>query len=123
MQEIERKSQLPEQEGKILKKGQIAGSMSLVQKFDEREVEKYFLMFEKVDKSMEWPTDMYCLFLQSVLTGRATDIYCVLSTDQCSDYGLVKDRILQAYELISAEIHVTRCAKYNFVFTVSWPLI
>ncbi len=63
--EMERKAQLSEQESKILKKDQIARFTSLVQKFDETEVEKYFLMFEKVAKSMDWPTDMYCLFLQS----------------------------------------------------------
>ncbi len=74
--------------------------MSLVQKFNEREVEKYFLMFEKVAKSMEWLTDIYCLFLQSVLTGKAKDVYCALSTDLCANYGLVKERILQAYELV-----------------------
>ena len=43
---------------------------------------------------------MYCLFLQSVLKGKANDVYYALPTDQCSDYELVKERILQAYELI-----------------------
>ncbi len=79
--------------------------MSLVPKFDERKVEKYFLMFKKVAKSMEWPRDMYCLFLQSVLPGKATDVYCALFTAQCSDYGLVKQRILQAYEQVPEAYH------------------
>ncbi len=87
MWEMEKKAQLSQQEGKILKKDQIARSMSLVPKFDEREVEKYFLMFEKIAESMEWPRDIYCLFLQSVLTGKAKDIYCALTTAQCADYG------------------------------------
>ncbi len=55
-------------------------------------------MSEKVAESMEWPRDLYCLFLQSVLTGKAQDIYCALPTAQCANYGLVKERILQAYE-------------------------
>ncbi len=55
---MERKAQLSEQEGNILKRAQVARSMFLVPKFDEREVEKYFLMFEKVVKSMELPKDM-----------------------------------------------------------------
>ncbi len=105
MREMEKKSQLGEQEGKILRKDQIARSMSLVQRFDDREVEKYFLIFEKVAESMEWPRDMYCLFLQSVLTGKVKDIYCALSTAQCADYGLVKERILQAYEMVPEAYH------------------
>ena len=66
---MERKAHLSQQENKMLQKDQIARSMSLVPKFDKREVEKYFLMLKKVAESMEWPRDMYCLFLQSVLTG------------------------------------------------------
>ena len=92
---MEKKAQLSEQEGKILKKDQIARSMSLVPRFDEREVEKYFLMFEKVAEIMEWPRDMYCLFLQNVFTGKAKDVYYALSTAQCADYGLVKEIMLQ----------------------------
>ncbi len=41
------------------------------------EVEKYFLMFEKATESVERPRDMYCMFLQSVLPGKAKYIYCV----------------------------------------------
>ncbi len=84
MREMEKKAQLSEQERKILKKDQIVRSMSLVPRFDEREVEKYFLMFEKVAESMEWPRDLYCLFLQSLLTGKAKDIYCAPTTAQCA---------------------------------------
>ena len=58
------------------------------------------MMSEKVAESMEWPRDLYCLFLQRVLTGKANDIYCALSTAQCANYGLVKERILQAYKLV-----------------------
>ncbi len=90
LRETDRKAHLSQQESKILKKDQTARSMLLVPKFDEREVEKYFLIFEKVAESVEWPRDMYCLFLQSVLTGKAKDVYSALSTVQCANYGLVK---------------------------------
>ena len=39
MAEMEKKAQLSEQEGKILKKNQIARYMPLVPRFDERKVE------------------------------------------------------------------------------------
>ncbi len=71
--------------------------MSLVPNFDAKEIKK---MFEKMAKNMDSPTDMYCLFFQSVLTGKAKDVYCALSTSQCTDYGLDKESILQVYELV-----------------------
>ena len=43
--------QLSEQKSMILKKDQIARSISLVPKFDEKEFVKNFVMFEKVAKS------------------------------------------------------------------------
>ena len=39
------------------------------------------------------------------LTGKAKDVYCALSTTQCADHGLVKERILQAYELVPEAYH------------------
>ncbi len=103
--QVEGKAQLSEQDSKIFKKDQITRSMSLVPMFDEKEVEKYFLIFEKVAKSMDWPTDMFCLFLQSVLTGNARDVYCAFSSAQCSYYRLVNERILQGYELAPEVYH------------------
>ncbi len=38
--------------------------------------------------------------LASMLTGKAKDVCCALSTSGCANYGLVKERILQAYELV-----------------------
>ncbi len=51
-------------------------------------------------KSKEWATDMYCLFLHSVLPRKIKGVYCALSTAQCSDYGLVKEGTLEVYELV-----------------------
>ncbi len=58
-------------------------------------------MCEKVAKGVERLKDMYCLFLQSVLTGKAKDVYCALSTQQCEHYEFVIETILQAHELVS----------------------
>lgn len=35
-----------------------------------------------------------------MLTQKNKDVYCVLSTSRCADYGLVKERIIKAYELV-----------------------
>ncbi len=71
-----------------------------MQESDEIKIEKYFLIIEKVAKNRDWPTVMYCLFLQNVLTGKAKDVYRAPLTSQCADYALVKETIIQAYELV-----------------------
>ena len=38
--------------------------------------------------------------LQSVLSGKAAEVYLALSTEQSSDYDFVKREILKAYELV-----------------------
>ena len=68
--------------------------------FQEAEVDKYFLHFEKIASSLEWPKEMWTLLLQSVLLGKARETYSALSVDHSSDYDIVKSAILKAYELV-----------------------
>ena len=41
----------------------------------KHEVDKYFLHFEKVATNLEWPKDVWTLLLQSVLVGKALEVY------------------------------------------------
>lgn len=63
-------------------------------------MDKYFILFEKVARSLKWPEDLWPLLLQSVLKGKAQDAYASLSVTDCGDYVKVKDAIRQAYELV-----------------------
>jgi len=63
--------------------------------FQEHEVDKYFLHFEKVATSLEWPKDVWTL-----LVGKAREVYSALSLDQSSEYEVVKTSVLNAYELV-----------------------
>ena len=72
----------------------------LVPPFQEKEVDKYFLHFEKVAENLKWPKEHWTLLLQSVVIGKAREIYTQLSLEQSSDYDKVKDLILKAYELV-----------------------
>ena len=72
----------------------------LVPRFNEREVDKYFLHFEKIAESMKWPSAMWTLLLQSVLVGKAQETYSALSVEDCSNYEVLKAEILKAYELV-----------------------
>ena len=72
----------------------------LVPPFQEKEVDKYFLHFEKVAENLKWPKEHWNLLLQSVVIGKAREIYTQLSLEQSSDYDKVKEVILKAYELV-----------------------
>ena len=77
-----------------------ARNIRLVPPFQEKEVEKYFAHFEKVADSLNWPKESWVLLLQSVLVGKAQEIYGSLSVEQSSNYEHVKEAILKAYELV-----------------------
>ena len=77
-----------------------ARNIRLVPPFQEKEVDKYFAHFEKVADSLNWPKESWVLLLQSVLVGKAQEIYGSLSVDQSSNYEHVKEAILKAYELV-----------------------
>lgn len=72
----------------------------LVPRFAEKEVDKYFMHFEKIAKSLKWPKEVWTLLLQSALIGKARDTFTSLSIEQSSNYDLVKKAILKAYELV-----------------------
>ena len=72
----------------------------LVPPFQEKEVDKYFLHFEKVAENLKWPKEHWTLLLQSVVIGKAREIYTQPSLEQSSNYDKVKELILKGYELV-----------------------
>ena len=66
----------------------------------KKKIDKYFLHFEKVAENLKWPREHWTLLLQSVVIGKAREIYTQLSLEQSSDYDKVKELILEAYELV-----------------------
>lgn len=75
--------------------------IKLVPPFHEADVDKYFrLHFEKVAQNLEWPKKHWPMLLQSVLVGKAQEIYTQLSVEQALDYDSVKQLILKGYELV-----------------------
>ena len=75
----------------------------LVPPFQEKEVDKYFLHFEKVAENLKWPKEHWTLLLQSVVIGKAREIYTQLSLEQSSNmtnYDKVKELILKGYGLV-----------------------
>ena len=78
----------------------ISKQIRFVPPFQEKEVDKYFLHYEKIATSLGWPRDTWTLLLQSVLTGKAREVYSALSVEQSSQYDAVKSAILKAYKLV-----------------------
>ena len=52
-----------------------AKNIRLVPKFQEKSVDKYFPQFEKIVANVKWPLKFWPTLLQSVLIGKATEVY------------------------------------------------
>ena len=50
---------------------------------------------------MKWPKEHWTLLLQSIVIGKAREIYTQYSLEQSSNYDTVKELILKVYELVS----------------------
>ena len=74
--------------------------VKLVPKFSESDVSKYFLSFEKLMKLLVCPPEYWTLLLQSVLIGKALEVYSCLDSEQSENYEVVKEAILNAYKLV-----------------------
>ena len=82
-----------------------AKNIRLVPKFQEQEVDKYFLHFEKIATSLTWPNESRTLLLQSVFIGKAREIYSAMPFEICSDYNEVKQAVLKAPLLKTKKSH------------------
>ncbi|KAG1664755.1 hypothetical protein GQR58_019691 [Nymphon striatum] len=78
----------------------VSKHIRLVPPFQENNVDLFFLHLEKIAITLKWPKENWSLLLQSVLIGRAREIYSQLSIEQSSSYDFVKESILCAYELV-----------------------
>ena len=72
----------------------------LIPKFNESEVSKFFIAFERVATQLAWDRDVWPIIVQSVLVGKAQIAYSALSDSDSQDYAKVKEAVLNAYELV-----------------------
>ena len=100
MREIEMQERANQPKQKIEYNFDVAKHIRLVPPFQEKEVDKYFLHFEKVAENLNWPKEHWTLLLQSVLIGKAREIYIQLGVEQSHHYETVKELILKCYELV-----------------------
>ena len=100
MREIEMQERANQPKQKIEYNFDVTKHIRLVPQFQEKEVDKYFLHFEKVAENLNWPKEHWTLLLQSVLIGKAREIYTQLAVEQSHHYETVKELILKGYELV-----------------------
>ena len=100
MREIEMQERANQLKQKIEYNFDVTKHIRLVPPFQEKEVDKYFLHFEKVAENLNWPKEHWTLLLQSVLIGKAREIYTQLGVEQSHHYETVKELILKGYELV-----------------------
>ena len=100
MREIEMQERANQPMQKIEYNFDVTKRIRLVPPFQEKEVDKYFLHFEKVAEDLNWPKEHWTLLLQSVLIGKAREIYTQLDVEQSHHYETVKELILKGYELV-----------------------
>ena len=74
MREIEMQERANQSKQKIEYNFDVTKHIRLVPPFQEKEVDKYFLHFEKVAENLNWPKEHWTLLLQSVLIGKAREI-------------------------------------------------
>ena len=100
LREIEMQEIANQPKQKIEYNFDVTKHIRLVPPFQEKEVDKYFLHFEKVAENLNWQKEHWTLLLQSVLIGKACEIYTQLGVEQSHHYETVKELILKGYELV-----------------------
>jgi len=77
----------------------VVHSLRLLPKFNEREPDVFFSLFEQLADARSWSVSYRTLLLQSVLTGKAQEAYAYLAWENIT-YESVKAAVLKAYELV-----------------------
>lgn len=75
-------------------------NLCILPKFSEKDLDTFFVLFERLAQSRKWPEEEQVVMLQSVLIGKAQEAYSSISPDQALSYKAVKEAVLKAYELV-----------------------
>ena len=65
-------------------------NMSLLPKFNEKALDKFFSLFKRIVDTQGWPVAERTLMLQCAFTGKAQEAYAALSYTDSQSYSKVK---------------------------------
>ena len=74
-------------------------NVKLVPSLEENYPDQFLQQFETIANSLKWPIGYWPLLIQTALKGKGRSTYLSLSVSQRSDYTVVKEAILNCYEL------------------------
>ena len=60
---------------------------------------------KKITSSLEWLRNIWTLLRQSLLLGKAQEVYSALLVDHSSDYDVLKSAICKTYKLVPEAYH------------------
>lgn len=78
----------------------ISSMVRLLPKFNERDPDIFFSLFESVADDRGWTDSERTLLIQSVLVGRAQEAFIALPVPDRKKYVKVKEAVLKIYELV-----------------------
>lgn len=78
----------------------VSKNIRLVPPFNEKDVEKYFILFERIATILNWPRNVWSLLLQCTFVGKAQEAFAAMSAADSLDFDRVKSTVLRAYELV-----------------------
>lgn len=78
----------------------------------EEDIEHYLTTFEHIAHACRWPRQDWVLHLLPLLTGKARAAYVAMEPGDSLNYGLVKQAILDKFE-INVEMYGQRFRAYN----------
>nr|XP_040028779.1 uncharacterized protein LOC120817071 [Gasterosteus aculeatus aculeatus] len=78
----------------------ISSMVRLLPKFNERDPDIFFSLFESVADDRGWTDSERTLLIQSVLVGRAQEAFIALPVPDRKKYVKVKEAVLKMYELV-----------------------
>lgn len=76
-----------------------SSNLRYVPKFNEKDPDTFFTLFERVAAARGWPDAEKILLLQCVVTGKAQEAYSAVCAQENLTYNDVKVAVLKAYQL------------------------
>uniref|UniRef100_G3NXL5 SCAN box domain-containing protein n=1 Tax=Gasterosteus aculeatus TaxID=69293 RepID=G3NXL5_GASAC len=73
----------------------VGANLRLMPRFNEKDPDTFFTLFERVADARNWPDADRTLMLQCVLTARAQEAYSALHASECMNYAKVKSAVLR----------------------------
>ena len=77
-----------------------AAAIKFVPKFDTTDIEYYLISFQKAMVLHKIPKEQWTALLHPQLSGKSLKVFGELSNDECTDYDVVKQALLTAYERV-----------------------